>query len=107
MRSSTEPKFRKYVEVYGFFSLTRKFGDNKLIDTATKTGIDVVKTGSKQLVQKTAKATGDLMENKMADIITSVGKTKCKEKEKKDKKFTYHQRKDSKLLMNWDCFDTI
>ena len=22
----------------------------------------------------------------------------------KDKKFTYHQKKDSKLLMTWDCF---
>ena len=27
MRHSTEPKFRKYVKVYGFLSFARKFGD--------------------------------------------------------------------------------
>ena len=44
-------------------SFARKFGDNmvkKLMDTATKTGIDAAKTASKTVVQKTAKATGDL-----------------------------------------------
>ena len=30
------------------------------MDTATKTGIDAAKTASKTVVQKTAKATGDL-----------------------------------------------
>ena len=47
MRYSTEPKFRKYVKGYGFLSFARKFGDifgKKLMDTATKTGIDAVKT---------------------------------------------------------------
>ena len=39
MRYSTEPRFRKYVKMYGFLSFARKFGDKygkKLIDTATK-----------------------------------------------------------------------
>ena len=43
MRYLTQPKFRKYVKGYGFLSFARKFGDKygkKLIDTATKTGID-------------------------------------------------------------------
>ena len=42
MRYSTEPRYRKYVEGYSFFSFARKFGDKygkKLIDTATKTRI--------------------------------------------------------------------
>ena len=46
MRCSAEPKFRKYVKVYGFLSFTRKSGDKygrKLMDTARKTGIDVAK----------------------------------------------------------------
>ena len=46
MRYSTEPKFRKYVKGYGFLSFARKFGDKygkKVIDTATKTGIDAAK----------------------------------------------------------------
>ena len=49
MRYSTEPKFKKYVKVYGFLSFVRKFGDKyvkKLMDTATKTGIDAAKTAS-------------------------------------------------------------
>ena len=55
---STEPRFRKYVEGYGFLSFARKFGDKygkKLMDTATKTGIDAAKTASKQVVQKLQK----------------------------------------------------
>ena len=50
MRYSTEPKYRKYVKGYGFSSFTRKFGDKygkTLMDAATKTGIDAVKTASK------------------------------------------------------------
>ena len=67
MKYSTEPKFRKYVKGYGFISFARKFGDKysqKLIDTATKTGIDAAKTASKRVVQKTVEATGDLIEKK-------------------------------------------
>ena len=48
--------------------------EKKLMDTATKTGIDAAKTASKKVVQKTAEATGDLIGNKIADKITSEGK---------------------------------
>ena len=51
------------------------------MDTATKTGIDAAKTASKQVVKKTADAKGDLLGNKIADKITSLGETKSKEKE--------------------------
>ena len=54
------------------------------MDTATKTGIDAAKTTSKRVVQKTAEATGDLIRNKIADKITSLGKAKSKEKEKEE-----------------------
>ena len=50
--------------------------------TATKTGIDAPKIASKRVVQKTAKATGDLIGNKIADQITSKGKTKIKKKKR-------------------------
>ena len=66
--------------------------------TATKTGIDAAKTASKRVVQKT-EATGDLIGNKIADKITSLGKEKEKEKQTKQKNSTYHQKKDRKLLM--------
>ena len=83
MRCSTEPRFIKYVKGYGFLSFARTFGDKygkKLMDTATKTGIDAAKTASKRVVQKTAEAIGDLIGNKIADKITSIGKPNEKEK---------------------------
>ena len=52
------------------------------MDTATKTGMDATKTASKRVAQKTAEATGDLIRNKIADKITSIGKPKEKENEK-------------------------
>ena len=77
MRYSLELKYRKYVQGYGFLSFARKFGgkyQKKLMDTATKSGIDASKTASKIVVQKTAETTGDLVGNKIADKITSLGK---------------------------------
>ena len=58
-----------------FFVVSKKFDDKygkKLMDTATKTGIDAAKTASKRAVQKTAKAIGDLIGNKIADKINSL-----------------------------------
>ena len=81
MKYSLEPNYRKYVKSYGFLSFARKFRDKygkKLIDTATKTGKDTAKTASNRVVQKIAEATGDLIGNKIADKITSVGKSKNK-----------------------------
>ena len=57
--------------------LNNKYG-KKLIDTATKAGIDATKNASKRVVQKTAEATGDLIGNKIGDKITSIGKPKEK-----------------------------
>ena len=82
MRYSLEPNYRKYVKCYGFLSFARKFGDKyvkKLMDSATKTSKDFVKTASKKVLQKTSEATGDLIGNKIADKITSIGKPKKKE----------------------------
>ena len=110
MRYSTEPKYRKYVKRYNLFSFTKRFDDKygkKLMDTATKTGIDTAKTVSKRVVQKTAEATGDLIENKIADEINSLGKTKSIEKEVGRQEVYIFPEKDSNLLMSLDCFDTI
>ena len=48
---------------------------------ARKMGIDTSKMASKIVVPKTAEATGTLIGNKIADKITSLGKTQSKEKE--------------------------
>ena len=69
MKYSTEPRIREYVKGYGFLSFAKNFGNEygkKLMDTATKTGLDAAKTASKKVVQKTAEATGDLIRNKIA-----------------------------------------
>ena len=84
MRYSTQPRFRKYVKGYVFLSFAKKISNKygkKVMDTATKPGIDPAKTASKRVVQKTAEATGDLIGNKIADKITSIGKPKEKTKE--------------------------
>ena len=105
MRYSTEPKFRKYVQAYDFVSFARKLGDRygkKLIDTATKTGIDAAKTASKRVVQKTADTTGDLIGNKIADKITSIGKTK--EKTNKPEKIYIPQEKRQQIINDLRLF---
>ena len=98
MRYSTEPRFRKYVKGYGFLSFARKFGNKygkKLMDTATKTGIDAAKIASKRVVQNTAEATRNLIGNKITDKITSIGTPKEKEtnKQKKNRTNLYSTRK--------------
>ena len=98
MRYLLEPTYRKYVQGYGLLSFVRKFGDKygkKLMDTATKVGtskygqkiIDTTKkqgstfakTAGKRIIQKSGEATGDLIGNKIADKINSLGKSKNKE----------------------------
>ena len=52
MKYLTEPRYRKYVEgKYVFLSFAKKFGNKygkKLMDAATKTGIDSTKAASKK-----------------------------------------------------------
>ena len=67
-------------------SFARKYGDKygkNLLDIATKAGIDEAKSASKRVVQKTAEATGDLIGNKIADKIMSIGRSKEKGETKK------------------------
>ena len=90
MRHSLEPEYRKYVKGYGFLSFARNFGDKygksiinsknvkKLMDGATKTSKDFAKIAGKKLIHKSAEATGDLVGNKIADKITSIGKPRSK-----------------------------
>ena len=100
MRYSLEPSYKKYVKGYGFMSFARNFGNKygkklmnsatktgkkignkygkKLMDNATKTGKEFAKIAGKKVVHKTAEATGDLVGNKTADKITSIGKPRSK-----------------------------
>ena len=101
MRYSILPKFRKYIKGYGSLSFARKFGNTygkKLMDTATKTGINAAKIVSKRVVQKTAEATGDLIGNNIADRVTSLGKTKSKEKEKEEQESYITLKKRQEII---------
>ena len=79
MRYSIEPRYRIYVKVCGFLSFVKDMGKSlsnkygqELLDSAKKSTTDAIKTASKSAIQKTAEGTGDLIGNKIADIITSV-----------------------------------
>ena len=53
----------------------------------------------KEQFKKTTEATGDLIGNKIIDKITSLGKTKSKEKEDERQEIYMPPKKDSKLLI--------
>ena len=55
--------------------LSKKYGQ-KLLDSAKISTADAIKTASKRAIQKTAEATSNLIDNKIADKITSVSKKK-------------------------------
>ena len=88
MRHSLEPEYRKYVKGYGFLSFARNFSDKygksiiisknvkKLMDGATKTSKFFAKIAGKKIIQKSAEATGYLVGDKIADKITSMGRSK-------------------------------
>ena len=75
MRYSIEPRERRYVKGYGFMSFARNFSD-KYSKSLMDKGIDLSKTFAKTAGKEilTAKATGDLIGNKIADKITSASK---------------------------------
>ena len=57
----------------------------KLLDSAKKSATDAIKAASKRAIQKTAEASGDLIDNKIADEVTSVSKKAAKELQNNEK----------------------
>ena len=107
MRYSTEARFRKYVKRYSFLSFAKKCGDKygkKLMNIATKKGMDAAKIASKRVVQKTAEATGDLIGNKITDKITSIGKPKDKGKTKEIEEIYTPPEKRQEIIDNHKLF---
>ena len=93
MRYSIQPREIKYVKGYGFLSFARnmrthptkvvknlsnKYGQ-KLANTAKQSATDPFKIASKRAIQKTAEATGDLVDNTIANKITSISKKPASE----------------------------
>ena len=73
-RYSIKPRTGKYVKRWGLLSfgrnLSNKYG-KQLLDTATKTGIDALKTASKKVAHKAPEVTGEFIGNKIADKIVN------------------------------------
>ena len=91
-----------------FGRLQKKIGDKygkKIMNTATKTGIDAAKTASKRVVQKHAEATGDLIGNKIADKITLIGKSKEKDKISKAEEIYIPPEKSQQITDDFKFFE--
>ena len=56
-------------------SVSNKYGQ-KRVDSAKRSRTDAIKIASKRAIQKTAKATGDLIGNKIADKKISISTKK-------------------------------
>ena len=76
MRYSIEPRDRVYVKEYGFMSSAKNIGKNlinkysqKIIDTLKKSATNAIETASQRAIQKTAKATGDLVQLVIKSLI--------------------------------------
>ena len=77
MRYSIEPKERRYVKGHGFVSFAINFSDKcskSLMDKGINVSKKFAKTAGKKILKETAKASGDLIGNKIADKITSASK---------------------------------
>ena len=91
MRYSIEPRdsiyiYSIYVKGYRFLSFAKNIGKSlsskygqKLFDSAKKSTTDEIKRTLKRAIQKTAEETGDLIDNKIADKITTISKKPVKE----------------------------
>ena len=68
-----------YKKDYGFLSFAKSIGKSlsnkygqKLLDSDNKSTTDVIKTKLKRAIQKTAETTGDLIGNKIADVVAKL-----------------------------------
>ena len=73
-------------------SLNNKYG-HKLLDSAEKSTTNAIKTASERGIQKTAEGTGDLIDNKIADKITSVSKKPSNNNDDDNVELTVHKKR--------------
>ena len=74
---------RPHLDYGAIKNMSNKYGQ-KIIDTTKKSLTDAIKTASKRAIPKTAKASSDLVGNKIADKITSVSKKESNNKNNND-----------------------
>ena len=99
MRYSLEPSYRKYVQGQGFMSfaknMSNKYGKKlldksidvsnkygrKLLDKSIDASEDFAKKAGKKALDKSAKATGEMIGNKIADRITKKPRNKMQKED--------------------------
>ena len=107
MRYSIEPKDRIYVKGYGFLSFDKSISNKeckKVVDSVKKSTTDATKTASKsanRAIQETAKATGDLIDNKIAGKITKASKELHSKNNSKTDKSELEIPKERKKTANY------
>ena len=103
MRYSMEPRERRFVNGYGFMSFARNFSDKyskSLMDKGIGVSKQFAKTAGKKILKETAKATGDLIGNKIDDKITSASKKLHDEVNNKILKERYISPKEKQNIIN-------
>ena len=102
MRYSLEPSYRKYVHGHGFMYFAKNIGNKygrkildksidvsksmkkygkKILDNSLSPGKDFAKIAGKKVLTKSAEATGDMIENKIADKITKSTRNKAQKED--------------------------
>ena len=99
---SIEPKERRFIKGYGFMSFARNFSDKytKSLTNEVDVSKKFAKTAGKKILRETAKATGDLIGNKIADKITSASKKSHDEVNNEILKERYISPKDRQKIIN-------
>ena len=82
---------------------TSKYG-KKIIDTTKKQGSEFAKTAGKRIVQKSAEVRRDLIGNKIAGKITSLVRSKDKEKETNEEKIIIPPEKRQQIINDLRLF---
>ena len=71
-RYSIKPRRRKYIQEYGFLSfwrnLSNKYG-RQLLDAASKTRLDALKTATQKIAHKAVEVIRKFMENEISNKI--------------------------------------
>ena len=103
IRYSIETRTTKYVKGYGFLSFARnlfnKYG-KQLLDTTAKTGLDSLKSASRKVVHKAAKATGKFIGNKISDKVVKPKPVPDENLRDVEGKFIPPIKREQKYLMN-------
>ena len=103
MRYSLEPSYTRYVQRRGLMSFAKNIGNkygkklfdksmdvgkkygkkygNKLLDNSISAGKDFAKIAGEKVLTKSAEATGDMIDNKIADRIFKSSRNKAQKED--------------------------